>query len=53
MSRHTAIAGRGRGDWAKGPYTIAAFAFVAVLSLAFWTGAVWLVQQVLRLASLG
>ena len=53
MSRQTAIAGRGKGGLAKGSYSIACLAFVAFLSVAFWTGAVWIVKQLLTLASLG
>lgn len=53
MARHTAIAGRGKGGLARGSYSIACLAFVAFMSVAFWTGAVWLVQQLMVLASLG
>ncbi len=54
MARQTALTGRGhgrgRGGLSKGSYSIACLAFVAALSVAFWTGAVWIVQQIVAIA---
>lgn len=53
MSRNTAMAGRGQGTAQRGPASIACLTFVAVLSLAFWAGAAWIVQHLLSLMALG
>ena len=52
MSRNTAMAGRGQGNVNRGPASIACLAVVAVLSLAFWAGAAWIVQHLLSLMPL-
>ena len=38
---------------AKGLSSFACLAFVAVLGVAFWAGAVWIGQAVLRVSGLG
>jgi hypothetical protein len=53
MSRNTATAERGQGTGNRGPASIACLAFVALLSLAFWAGALWIVQQLMGLMPLG
>ncbi len=50
MSRNSALAGRRQGQAARGaPASIACMAFVAAISIAFWVGAVWIVQQLMAL----
>lgn len=53
MSRNTAVAGRRQGTAQRGPASIACLAFVAVLSVAFWAGAAWIVQRLLSVMALG
>lgn len=53
MSRNTATAERRQGNGNRGLASIACLAFVALLSLAFWAGAVWIVQQLFGLMHLG
>lgn len=52
MSRNTALAGRGRRNVNRGPASVACLAFVALLSLAFWAGAAWIVQHLLSLMAM-
>lgn len=50
MSRNPVLAGRRQGQAARGaPASIACMAFVAAISIAFWVGAVWIVQQLMAL----
>jgi len=51
MRRNWALAGAGRGDQ-RSLRSLACLAFVVCLSLAFWTGAVWLANVLFRLISI-
>jgi hypothetical protein len=48
MQRHVAFGGVSRGT-ARGLTSIACLAFVAVLALAFWTGALWIGNTLIQL----
>ena len=50
MSRNAALAGVARGS-ARGVSSIACLAFVAVLAVAFWAGALWIGNLLLHLLS--
>ena len=47
MARHLAYGGRSR-PMAKGASSLACLAFVALLGVCFWAGAVWIGQAVMR-----
>ncbi|MFI4964996.1 MAG: hypothetical protein ACHP9T_06465 [Caulobacterales bacterium] len=51
MARHLSY-GAARPT-AKGVSSLACLAFVALLGIAFWAGAVWIGQAVLRLTGFG
>jgi hypothetical protein len=53
MRRNLAYGGGTRPVVARGVSSIACLAFVVVLAIAFWTGAVWIGQAILRLSSSG
>ncbi|WP_293375445.1 hypothetical protein [Phenylobacterium sp.] len=46
MARHLAIGGASRG-MGRGVSSVACLAFVALLAVAFWAGAVWIGQAML------
>ncbi|WP_304165026.1 hypothetical protein [Phenylobacterium aquaticum] len=50
MSRRAAFAGMAR-EPAKGVSSVACLAFVAVLALAFWAGALWFGSLLIQLFS--
>ena len=52
MRRNVALVGSMRpGNRAAS--SMACLAFVAVLAVAFWAGAVWIVEALIRMASMG
>ncbi|HEY8615893.1 hypothetical protein [Phenylobacterium sp.] len=53
MRPDLAFGGAARPMVGKGVSSIACLAFVVVLALAFWTGAVWLGQLLFNLTSSG
>ena len=52
MARHLVYGGRAR-PMARSASSLACLAFVAVLGVAFWAGAVWIGQAILRISGLG
>ena len=50
MVRHLAFGGATRSA-GRGVSSLACLAFVVLLGMAFWAGAVWIAQFVLRVAS--
>jgi hypothetical protein len=52
MGRHLAYGGTAR-PIGKGVSSLACLAFVALLGLAFWAGALWLGQIIFRISPLG
>jgi hypothetical protein len=52
MARHLIYGGRSR-PMAKGVSSLACLAFVALLGVAFWAGAVWIGQAILRISGFG
>ena len=52
MARHLAFGGAGRSG-AHGVSSLACLAFVLLLGAAFWAGAVWIGQLLLRLGVWG
>jgi hypothetical protein len=52
MARHLAYGGRAR-PMAKGASSLACLAFVALLGVCFWAGAVWIGQAILRVTGFG
>jgi hypothetical protein len=52
MARHLVFGGAAR-PVGRGVSSFACLAFVALLGLAFWAGAVWLGQLIFRLTALG
>jgi hypothetical protein len=53
MRRNLAYGGGTRPVVGRGVSSIACLAFVVVLAIAFWAGAVWIGQAILRLSSSG
>jgi hypothetical protein len=53
MRRDLAFGGAARPMVGKGVSSVACLAFVVVLALAFWAGAVWLGQVLFQLTSGG
>jgi hypothetical protein len=51
MARHFAYSAA--RPLARGTSSLACLAFVAILGIAFWAGAVWIGQAVLRITGLG
>jgi hypothetical protein len=51
MSRHSVIGGVSR-ETVKSISSVACLAFVVVLALAFWAGALWIGNTLLRMLSL-
>lgn len=52
MRRHFALAGAGRTD-PRAARSVACLAFVIFLSVAFWAGALWIAEFLMRMGSLG
>jgi hypothetical protein len=50
MGRKLAVSDPGRGHGAAGP--TACLLFVLILALAFWAGAVWIGEHVIRVSAL-
>jgi len=50
MRRNLALAGSGRAGAAR---SMACLGFVIFLSIAFWAGALWIAEFLIRLNSLG
>lgn len=53
MRRNLAFGGAARPEVARGVSSLACLAFVAVLALAFWAGALWIAQIVVRISQTG
>jgi hypothetical protein len=53
MRRNLAFGGVTRPVVGRGVSSIACLAFVVILALAFWAGAVWIGEAILRLSSSG
>ena len=49
MGRNFALAGAGQ----RGARSMACLGFVILLSLAFWAGALWIAEFLIRVSSLG
>jgi hypothetical protein len=52
MRRNLALAGAGRPEQ-RGARSVACLAFVIFLSIAFWAGALWIAEFLIRMGSLG
>jgi len=52
MARNIALAGTGRTA-PRATRSVACLAFVIFLSVAFWAGALWIAEFLLRVGSLG
>lgn len=52
MRRNLALAGAGRPEQ-RAARSVACLAFVIFLSIAFWTGALWIAEFLMRMGSLG
>jgi len=52
MRRNLALAGSGQSDH-RGVRSMACLGFVILLSLAFWAGALWIAEFLIRVSSLG
>jgi hypothetical protein len=53
MRRNLAFGGAPRPVLSRSVSSVACLAFVAVLGLAFWAGAVWLAQLLVRISQTG
>ena len=53
MRRHLAFGGAARQEVSRSVSSLACLAFVALLALAFWAGAVWIAQLVVRVSQFG
>jgi hypothetical protein len=53
MRRHLAFGGAARPEVNRGISSVACLLFVVLLGLAFWAGAVWLAQALVRLSQTG
>lgn len=53
MRRNLAFGGVARPEVARGVSSLACLAFVGVLALAFWAGALWLAELVVHLSQTG
>lgn len=51
MARNLALPGEGRNQQAT--RSVACLAFVIFLSIAFWAGALWIAEFLIRVGSLG
>lgn len=53
MRRHLAFGGAARPEVNRSVSSVACLAFVAVLAVAFWAGALWIAQVVVRVSQFG
>jgi len=53
MRRNLAIGGAARPSVNRSVSSVACLVFVAVLGVAFWAGAVWLAQALMRISQTG
>ena len=53
MRRNLAFGGAARPELNRSVSSLACLAFVAILGLAFWAGAVWLAQLLVRISQTG
>ena len=53
MRRHLAFGGAARPELNRSISSVACLLFVVLLGLAFWAGAVWLAQALVRLSQTG
>jgi hypothetical protein len=53
MRRNLAFGGVTRPEANRGVSSVACLAFVALLALAFWAGALWIAQLVVRISQTG
>ena len=53
MRRNLAFGGAARPGIGRSVSSVACLAFVAILAVAFWSGAVWLAQALLRISHIG
>jgi len=53
MRRNLAFGGVARPELNRGVSSVACLAFVAILGVAFWAGAVWLAEILVRLSQTG
>ena len=53
MRRNLAFGGGARPGLNRGVSSIACLAFVAVLGVAFWAGAIWIAQLLVRISQAG
>ncbi|MDB5416701.1 MAG: hypothetical protein JWP50_120 [Phenylobacterium sp.] len=53
MRRNLAFGGVARPGLSRGASSVACLAFVAVLGLAFWAGALWIAQLLVRISQTG
>lgn len=53
MRRNLAFGGAARPEMSRSVSSLACLAFVALLAVAFWAGAVWIAQLVVRVSQVG
>jgi len=53
MRRHLVFGGAARPEANRSVSSLACLAFVALLAVAFWAGALWIGQVVVRLSQFG
>jgi len=53
MRRNLAYGGIARPELSRGVSSVACLAFVAVLGVAFWAGAIWIAELLVRLSQTG
>jgi hypothetical protein len=53
MRRHLAFGGAARPELNRSVSSVACLVFVVLLGLAFWAGAVWLAQALVRMSQTG
>jgi hypothetical protein len=53
MRRKPLLAGVSQAARGRGASSVACIAFVAAVGVAFWAGAVWIGEQLLRIAAAG
>jgi len=53
MRRNLAYGGMARPGVSRGVSSVACLAFVAVLGVAFWAGAIWIAEVLVRISQTG
>lgn len=53
MRRHLAFGGAARQEVNRSVSSVACLAFVALLAVAFWAGALWIAQLIVRVSQIG